>query len=161
MLYKYLPFLCHLHLMSSRDAKDFKRLSRSLPLSILTVTERLKHILNSRTQENRPKFLWARRRPLSLWKSVRSLFFRPLVAPSLRPLVRDHRSAAPLISYHQFGNVLVWLQWAQWVPHVPHRIEIGVILSTKTDLIASNLYNREFSANLNMYVGVYFDVANL
>ena len=34
-------------------------------------------------------------------------------------------------------------------------------LSTKTDLSASNLYNREFSVNLNMYVGVYFDVANL
>ena len=49
-------------------------------------------------QENHPKFLWARQRPLLPSKSVRSQFFFSAFCqtPPLQPLVRDPRSATPL-----------------------------------------------------------------
>jgi hypothetical protein len=99
MLYKSLPFLNHLHFMSSRDANEFKRFSCYLKVGTTTAnTVTTATQTDLELQENHPKFLWARQRPLPPSKSVRSqLFFRPSAGPPLQPLVRDPRSATPLI----------------------------------------------------------------
>ena len=92
---KPLPFLCHLRL---RDFEGCQRVQRALPLSTTANTVTTATQPHLELQENHPKFLWARQRPLSPSKLVRSLFFfRPLAGPPpLQPLVRDPRSATPL-----------------------------------------------------------------